>query len=58
MKSKPKALLLDMDGVLYTGEHTIDGAFDTLDRLKAAGIPFRFITNTTTRPPAALLESL
>lgn len=58
MKPAPQALLLDMDGVFYTGDRAIDGAFETLDRLKAGGMPFRFITNTTTRPPAALLDKL
>ncbi len=51
-------LLLDMDGVLYVGSRKIDGASETLDFLRQNRIPFRFITNTTTRTPQALLEKL
>ncbi|MFW6354945.1 MAG: TIGR01458 family HAD-type hydrolase, partial [Verrucomicrobiota bacterium] len=53
-----KALLLDMDGVLYVGGELIPGAVETVECLRAAGVPFRFITNTTTRTPESLLEKL
>jgi len=55
---KPKGVLLDMDGVLYVGSELIEGAVETVERLRAAEIPFRFITNTTTRTPEDLLEKL
>ncbi|MES2626609.1 MAG: TIGR01458 family HAD-type hydrolase [Pseudomonadota bacterium] len=51
-------LLLDMDGVLYIGNQLIPGALETLRELRGRGLPFRFITNTSTRTPAQLLSQL
>ena len=53
-----KAILFDMDGVLYVGDRPIEGAAETLDWCRREGIPFRFVTNTTSRPRAALVEKL
>lgn len=52
------ALLLDMDGVFYVGDQLIDGANGVLAALRNRKIPFRFITNTTTRTPAELVSKL
>ena len=52
------ALLLDMDGVLYVGDAAIPGAAEALRHLREQRIPFRFITNTTTRTPEALREKM
>lgn len=54
----PQGLLLDMDGVFYVGDTLLEGARETLTKLRQQEIPFRFITNTTTRSPASLLEKL
>ena len=51
-------LLLDMDGVLYVGNQLIPGTRETLAELRGRGIPFRFITNTSTRTPAQLLAKI
>ena len=40
-------ILFDLDGVIYEGNRLIPGAVKTLKKIQAAGIPFRFITNTT-----------
>ena len=40
-------ILFDLDGVIYEGNSLIPGAVKTLKKIQAAGIPFRFITNTT-----------
>lgn len=40
-------VLLDLSGVLYVGEHSLPGAREALERLRAAGLPVRYITNTT-----------
>ncbi len=40
-------LLIDIDGVLMIGEEVIPGAPETIAALRARGIPFRFMTNTT-----------
>jgi len=53
-----RAYLLDLDGTLYTDEGAVPGAPAALARLRAAGIPFRCVTNTTTRPRAGLAERL
>ncbi|MBV9454023.1 MAG: TIGR01458 family HAD-type hydrolase [Rubrobacter sp.] len=42
-----KGLLIDLDGTLYTGNVPIEGARKTLACLKDAGIPYRYVTNTT-----------
>lgn len=53
-----KAILFDMDGVLYVGDRPVEGAAETLDWARRQGIPFRFVTNTTSRPRRALVEKL
>jgi HAD superfamily hydrolase (TIGR01458 family) len=44
-----RGILLDLDGVLYVGRQAVPGAVEALARLRAAGIPLAFITNTTRR---------
>jgi len=41
--------LLDMDGVIYRGNQLIPGANEFVTRLRAEGIPFRFLTNNSQR---------
>ena len=53
-----EALLVDLDGTVYFGGEPIPGAIETLEALRQAEIPFRFITNTTRRPRSAILEIL
>ncbi len=55
---KINGLLLDMDGVIYIGDRLVDGATETLSFLRESGIPFKFITNTTTRTPDELNQKL
>lgn len=42
------ALILDMDGTVYRGDTPIPGAFETLARCRASGVPVRFVTNNST----------
>ena len=51
-------LLLDIDGVLHVGDEAIPGAVDTMARLRDANIPLRLVTNTTSRPRAAVTDRL
>jgi HAD superfamily hydrolase (TIGR01450 family) len=54
----PAALLLDLDGVVVTGERAIPGAAPAVARARRAGVPVRFVTNNASRAPdevAALL---
>ena len=54
----PRAFLFDLDGTLYSGGSAIPGAADTLRRLRKAGVPYRLVTNTTSRPRSALVQRL
>lgn len=49
-------LLIDLDGVIYQGGKTIDGALDALAWIRQRSIPHLFVTNTTSRSRASLLE--
>lgn len=54
-------MLVDLDGTLYVGDEPLEGAREALSRLKASGMPVRYVTNTTRRPRSAVhaqLESL
>ncbi len=53
-----KGLLLDLDGTLYVGEEPVPGAREAVERLKAAGLAIRYVTNTTRRPRRAVVEGL
>lgn len=53
-----KALLIDLDGVIYEGERAVDGAVETVRWIRDEGIPCLFLTNTTSRPRSALVEKL
>ena len=53
-----RAILFDMDGVLYNSETPIEGAAETLDWVHAERIPHLFVTNTSSRWRAQLAEKL
>jgi phospholysine phosphohistidine inorganic pyrophosphate phosphatase len=52
------AILFDMDGVLYEGDVAVSGAAEAIAWCRAQQIPHLFLTNTTSRPRAALVEKL
>ena len=54
----PVAYLLDLDGTLYAAGAAVPGAPDTLERLRRGGVPFRLVTNTTSRSRTLLVERL
>jgi HAD superfamily hydrolase (TIGR01458 family) len=49
---------VDLGGVVYVGRTPIDGAISAIGRLRSAGIPLRFITNTTRRSRRQVLADL
>jgi HAD superfamily hydrolase (TIGR01458 family) len=51
-------VLLDIDGVLVVSWEAIPGAADALNALTDRGIPFRLVTNTTTRSRARVAGAL
>ena len=53
-----KAVLFDLDGVLYTGDKAIEGAADVINWCLENAIPHLFLTNTTSRPRSALVNKL
>lgn len=53
-----KGFLFDLDGVFYQSGKALPGAVNTLSHLKSKNIPFRFLTNTTTKNRTALKEKL
>jgi len=50
--------LFDLDGTIHQAGEIIDGAAETLQQLQNAGIPFRFVTNTTRKPRTAVVAHL
>jgi HAD superfamily hydrolase (TIGR01458 family) len=53
-----RAILLDLDGVLYVGEEPIPGAREAVAELRSLAPALRFVTNTTARPRRSILERL
>ena len=56
--SRIRAVLLDLDGVLYVEDEPVAGATDAVERLRDRGVAVRFVTNTTAHSRPATLEKL
>lgn len=52
---EPEAILIDLDGVLYTGDTPVPGAREAIGYLEEHGYPYRVVSNTTrsSRPTIA-----
>jgi HAD superfamily hydrolase (TIGR01458 family) len=53
-----RGVLLDLSGVLYQGDHALPGAAAAVERLRAASLPVRFITNITRKGSGEVLRHL
>lgn len=53
-----RALLIDLDGVLYVENEPVPGAVDAVAELRRVGLGLRFVTNTTARSRRATLRKL
>jgi HAD superfamily hydrolase (TIGR01458 family) len=53
-----RALLLDLDGVLYVEDEPLPGAGEAVAELRAGGYGLRFVTNTTARSRRMTLAKL
>jgi len=51
-------LLFDIDGVLTVSWEPLPGAADAVAAVRRAGLPVRFVTNTTTRTRARVADAL
>ncbi len=55
---KPTGFLIDLDGTVVEGDRLIPGAAEALAFLEREGLPYRLVTNTTSKPRAAILAKL
>ena len=53
-----RAVLFDLDGVIYQDGKAIAGAVDTLQWVREHSLPHLFVTNTTSRPRHSIVERL
>ena len=53
-----RAVLLDMDGVVYVGEEPLPGVQELLDYLKATDRNWLFVTNNSSRTPEQFVEKI
>jgi len=53
-----RGILLDLEGVVYQDDTPIAGAQAAVDAIRRQGYLLRFLTNTTTKPRAAIVDDL
>lgn len=58
MTANVESFFIDIDGTVYDGESEIPGAAAALADLRARGLPFLLITNTSRMPMAAIMARL
>jgi HAD superfamily hydrolase (TIGR01450 family) len=51
-------VLVDLDGVVYVGRNAVAGAAESLARMAARGLRYRFVTNNAARAPADVAAHL
>jgi HAD superfamily hydrolase (TIGR01458 family) len=52
------ALFLDISGVLYEGDHAIEGADKLVERAREKNLVLRFVTNTVSKDRRSIISSL
>ena len=55
---KVRGVLIDLGGVVFVGDELVPGAAEAVERLRGAGLPVRFLTNTTRRSVRRLVADL
>src|SRR5512145_1056515 len=53
-----QGFLIDLDGVLYVGDHPVEGAPDTIRFLEENEYKFRFVSNTTRKSRRTIAKRL
>src|SRR5262249_7640032 len=56
--SAVRGLLIDLDGVVYTGSELIPGAGELIDDVRQRGLPFLLVTNNSTTSPELVAARL
>jgi phospholysine phosphohistidine inorganic pyrophosphate phosphatase len=54
----PGGFLIDLDGTLLEAQILVPGAAQALAFLKAREVPYRLVTNTTSKPHSAIMEKI
>ncbi len=52
------AAILDLDGVVYRGSHSIPGVPEAIENLRRRGTHIGYVTNNAARPPDAIVAQL
>ena len=58
MLSSVRGLLVDLSGTVHVGDVAVQGAVDAVKRLKDAGVPVKFVTNTSKESSQRLHQRL
>lgn len=53
-----KGVLLDLGGVVFTGDTPLPGSIEAIARLRTAGLAVRFVTNITRQPRRSVIGQL
>ncbi len=53
-----KAVLIDLDGVIYDSKSVYPGAVDTINWLAQHKIPYLYVTNTTSKPRQTIVDKM
>ncbi len=53
-----QGLLVDLSGTICIDDQPVPGAIEALERIRNAGIPVGFVTNTTSKPRSAIIKKL
>jgi 4-nitrophenyl phosphatase len=51
-------MILDLDGTIYAGGRLLPGAGEFIEQLKRSNIPYLYVTNNSSRTPAAVAKHL
>ncbi|HQD61736.1 MAG TPA: HAD-IIA family hydrolase [Propioniciclava tarda] len=52
------AYVFDLDGTIYLGDELLPGVQETIGRLRASGVPVRFLSNNPTKDPEQYADKL
>jgi phospholysine phosphohistidine inorganic pyrophosphate phosphatase len=58
LSAAARGFLIDLDGTLLEAQKLVPGAAQALAFLKARKVPYRIVTNTTSKPRSAIMEKI